>query len=125
MRKYILSIILIICGLTILIVNYSKQNSNTYSEATFAAQSEEFDLLFEQFTTQIKDHIFAVKNKYPDTFKLKDTIQYRDYFLDMLGKSKSLNSVGFFQGDHKLIIRRENSSYVIALDSTVDSEVVK
>ena len=125
MRKYILSIILIICGLTILIVTYSKKNSNTYSETTFAAQSEEFDLLFEQFTTQIKNHIFTVKNKYPDTFKLKDTIQYRDYFLDMLGKSKSLHSVGFFQGDHKLVIRRENSSYVIALDSTVNSEVVK
>ena len=125
MRKYILSILLIIFGLTIIIVSYLRQNNPTYAEAAFATQSEKFDLIFEEFTSEVKENIFTIKNKYPVKFVLKDSLEYRDYFLERLSNSKAINSIGYFQGDHKFVIRKENSSYVMAVDSLTNSEVVK
>lgn len=125
MRKYILSILLIIFGLTIIIVSYLRQNHPTYAEAAFATQSEKFDLIFEEFTSEVKENIFTIKNKYPVKFVLKDSLEYRDYFLERLSNSKAINSIGYFQGDHKFVIRKENSSYVMAVDSLTNSEVVK
>ena len=89
MRKYILSILLIIFGLTIIIVSYLRQNNPTYAEAAFATQSEKFDLIFEEFTSEVKKNIFTIKNKYPIKFVLKDSLLYRDYFLETLSNSKS------------------------------------
>lgn len=125
MRKYILSILLIIFGLTIFIVSYQRQNNPTYAEAVFATQADKFGSLFENFTSQVKENVFTIKNKYPGRFLLKDSLVYRDYILEILDNSKTLNSVGYFQGDLKIVVRKENLSYVIAVDSSSKSEVVK
>ena len=125
MRKYILSILLVTFGLAIILISYLRQNNPTYAEAAFATQADKFGLLFEDFTSQVRENIFTIKNKYPVRFELKDSLIYRDYFLEILDNSKTLNSVGYFQDDHKFVIRKENASYVIAVDSSSKSEVVK
>ena len=125
MRKYILSILLIIIGLSIISISYLRQNNPTYAEAAFATQSEKFDLIFEEFTSEVKENVFTIKDKYPLKFALKDSLVYRDYFLEILDISKTINSIGYFQGDHKFVIRKENTSYVLAIDSLTNSEVVK
>ena len=125
MRKYILSILLIIVGLAIISIGYLQQNNPTYAEAAFATQSKKFDLIFEEFTSEVKENVFTIKNKYPVTFFLKDSLEYRDYFLEILANSNAINSIGYFQGDHKFVLRKENTSYVMAVDSLSNSEIVK
>ena len=125
MRKYILSIILVISGLIILIANYTSKNNPTYSESAFAKQAQKFDQIFDLFTNQVKEHVLSIKNQYGDTLKIKDSIANRRIFLDLLNSNSSLNSVGLFQGDHKFVARKENSSYVFASDSLADFGVVK
>jgi len=125
MRKYILSILLVIIGLAIILISYLRQNNPTYAEAAFATQADKFGLLFEDFTLNVKENIFTIKKKYPVRFELKDSLIYRDYFLEILDNSKTLNSVGYFQDDHKFVVRKENASYVVAVDSSSKSEVVK
>ena len=53
MRKYILSILLIIVGLAIISIGYLQQNNPTYAEAAFATQSKKFDLIFEKMRLEI------------------------------------------------------------------------
>ena len=125
MRKYILSIILILSGLIIIGISYKSKKNPTYSESAFAKQAQNFDKIFDQFTNQVKEHVFTIKDQYNDTLKIRDSIGNRKKFLDLLNSNNSLNSVGFFQGDRKFVARKENSSYVFASDSLADSEVVK
>lgn len=125
MRKYLLSIILILCGLILLYLNYSNKNNPTYSETLFAKEAEKFDLVFDRFTTEVKDGITKVINEYQDTLKIKDSLQTRKYFLDQIKSYPALNSIGYFQGDFKLVAERENNSYVYAVDSSAVFEVVK
>lgn len=125
MRKYILSIILILCGLTILIVNYSNIKNPTYTETAFADQASRFDKLFESFTHQVKENIFIIKKQYGDTLKIRDTLASRMYFLNVLDKHKNLNSIGFFQDNYKLVAKKEKNSRVFTLDSSEQIGVVK
>lgn len=125
MRKYILSIVLIFSGLFIFILNYTRKNNPTYSESAFADQAREFDQTFDVFTSQVNKHIFTVKSHYQDTLKIKDSISNRRIFLELLNSNKSLNSVGFFQGDRKFVARKENASFVFANDSLADFGVVR
>lgn len=125
MRKYILSIILILIGLIILAISFRNRNNPTYSENAFAKQAQNFDQIFDLFTNQVKEDVFTIKSQYADTLKVKDSISNRNFFLDLLNRNSSLNSVGFFQGDHKFVARKENSSFVFASDSLADSGVVK
>ncbi|MGB5322353.1 helix-turn-helix domain-containing protein [Lutimonas sp.] len=125
MRKYILSIILVISGLVILIANYTSKNNPTYSESTFADQAQKFDQIFDLFTNQVKEHVFSIKNQYSDTLKIKDSISNKRTFLDLLNSNNSLNSVGLFQGDYKFVARKENSSFIFASDSLANFGVVK
>ena len=89
MRKYILSILLVIIGLAIILISYLRQNNPTYAEAAFATQADKFGLLFEDFTLNVKENIFTIKKKYPVRFELKDSLIYRDYFLEILDNSKT------------------------------------
>ncbi len=125
MRKYILSIILVISGLVILIANYTSKNNPTYSESAFEKQAQKFDQIFDLFTNQVKEHVFSIKNQYSDTLKIKDSISNKRTFLDLLNSNNSLNSVGLFQGDDKFVARKENSSFIFASDSLADFGVVK
>ena len=53
MRKYILSIILIITGVFVLVFNYFGQKGTEYAETAFASQALKFDEIFNQFTTKV------------------------------------------------------------------------
>jgi hypothetical protein len=45
--------------------------------------------------------------------------------LNQLKQNNPINSIGFFQGDYKVVARNENSSFVFAVDSTAELNVVK
>ena len=125
MRKYILSIILIVCGLTIITVNYTNKKSTTYSETAFADQAQRFDKIFETFTNNVKKNIFQVKGEYSEPFKIRDSIVARTYFLTLLQQNTTLNSIGYFQGNKKLVARRKGNSYIVVIDSSAEFGVVK
>lgn len=125
MRKYILSIILILAGLTVMVISYKNKNNPTYSETAFAEEALKFDKAFNIFTNQVKETLFTIKSNFNYNFKTKDSLQTREYFLNQLKQNNPINSIGFFQGDYKVVARNENSSYVFAVDSTAELNVVK
>ncbi|WKK64692.1 AlbA family DNA-binding domain-containing protein [Lutimonas zeaxanthinifaciens] len=125
MRKYILSIVLILCGLTLVIISYTQKKNPIYTEESFAVEAQKFEDLFDRFNTQIKDHVIEVKNIYNDTLKVKDSLFTTNYFLDFLERNTSVNSVAFFQGNYKLVVRKENKSRIITLDSLNDFGIVQ
>jgi len=125
MRKYILSIILISAGLLLLIFNYSKQKGSEYTETTFSTQAHQFEKVFDKFTSEVNENIHAVKGHFNDTLKIKDTIATRNYCLNQLTQQPYLMSVGIFQKDYKVVAKKENSSFVFAIDSTAGIDVVR
>lgn len=116
---------MILCGLILLFLNYSNKNNPTYSETLFANEAEKFDIIFESFTRDVKVGISTVIKEYDDSLKVKDSLATRKYFLDQIKNYPALNSIGYFQGDLKLVAERENNSYVYAVDSSSSFEVVK
>ena len=125
MRKYILSIILILSGLIIAAISFRSKNNPTYSESAFAEEALKFDKAFNIFTSQVKETFFTIKSNFNYNFTSKDSLRTREYFLDQLKKNNPINSIGFFQGDYKVVARNENSSFVFAIDSTAELNVVK
>ncbi len=125
MRKYILSIVLILCGLFFVALHFFSSSDQTYSEERFAHQSERFDEIFDRFTTRIKSNITAIKNSYDSPLMLRDSVVARAYFLKILEENKTLNSIGYFQGNIKVVARRSQKSHVVAIDSSAEIGVVK
>ena len=125
MRKYILSIILILGGLTVMVISYTGKKNPTYSETAFAEEALKFDKAFNIFTTQVRETLFTIKSKFNYNFKTRDSLQTREYFLGQLKQNNLINSIGFFQGDYKVVAHNENSSLVFAVDSTAELNVVK
>jgi hypothetical protein len=74
MRKYIISILLILSCLIILITSYTSKNNLIYSESAFADQAQKFDQIFDLFTNRVKEYVFTFKGQYNDTLKIKDYI---------------------------------------------------
>lgn len=116
---------LIVCGLAIVTFSYINNKGATYSETAFADQAEKFDKVFETFTNNIKKSILQVKGAYSDNFKIRDTVGTKKYFLKLLEQNKTLNSIGYFQGDNKFVARRKGNSFIIAIDSSAEFGVVK
>lgn len=125
MRKYILSIVLILLGLTLVVISYTQKINPIYTEKSFAQEAQKFEDLFDKFNTRTKENVIAVKNVYNDTLKVKDSLYTISYFLDFLERNKSVNSVAFFQGNYKLVVRKENKSHIITLDSLNDFGIVQ
>ena len=125
MRKYILSIVLILLGLSIVLINYSNRNTATYSETIFANKAQKFEQIFDAFSNQVKGHIFDLKNQFDNTLDIRDSTASRSYAISILEENKNLHSIGYFQGDNKLVARRKNNSYVVAIDSSSEFGVVK
>ena len=91
MRKYIISILLILSGLIIILNNYFNKKNPTYSENTFAKQAQKFDQTFDAFTNRVKNDASSIKNKYGDTLNIKDSIYNRTIFIDLLKSNSALN----------------------------------
>lgn len=125
MRKYILSIVLILSGLILISLNLVGNKNQTYSESSFAVKSESFDRIFQSFTNNIKGNISTIKNEYNRPLEISDSIASRNYFLKVLQENKTLSSIGYFQEHNKLVVRRIGNSFVVALDSSSQIGVVK
>ena len=111
--------------MTLVILSFTKRNNPVYTEKSFAEEAEKFEGLFLRFSSQIKENVFNVKNVYNDTLKIKDSLYSINYFIDLLDKNNSVNSVAFFQGNYKLVIRKETKSHVVTLDSLNDFGIVR
>lgn len=118
MRKYIISAIPVLLGVTLLFFNAINKNSTSYAETAFSDISKKFDKEFDEFSSKLKESALSVKLHFNDTLKIKDSMGTRNYLFDQLGANNSLKSIGFFQGRYKLIARIEAKSYIYAIDST-------
>jgi hypothetical protein len=125
MRKYITSIILIFIGLYLVFITLNSKNNPTYSETAFAEEASKFDKAFDQFTSEVKETLVTIKSNFNYNLKTKDSVQTRGYLLDQLKQNNPINSIGFFQGQYKIVARNKNSSYLFAVDSTAEQSVVK
>lgn len=125
MRKYILSIILIITGVFVLVFNYFGQKGTEYAETAFASQALKFDEIFNQFTTEVRGEIFTLKDHFKNASVIRDTVSTRNYCFDQLDDFSSLNSIAIFQNGYKLVARKDNTSRVYAIDSTSGLDVVR
>jgi len=125
MRKYILSIILIISGFFVLIYNYFDQKGIEYAESAFASHAQNFDEVFGNFSSEVNGNIFKIKEHFNDSLTIKDTVSTRNYFMDQLNGFPSLMSIALFQDSYKLVARKENSSRIYAIDSASGLDVVR
>ena len=125
MRKYILSIILIILGILVFSINYFSQKGEEYAEDTFASQAQKFDDDFNTFTIEVKENISSLKDHFNDTLVIRDTVSTRNYCFDQLDGFSSLNSIAIFQNDYKLVARKDNTSRIYAIDSASGLDVVR
>jgi len=125
MRKYILSITLIITGVLVLIFNYFSQKNIEYSETAFAAQAQKMDVIVDQFTDEVRQEVFTLKDHFNTASIIRDTVSTRNYCFDKLDDFSSLNSIAIFQNGYKLVARKDNTSRVYAVDSTSGLDVVR
>ena len=125
MRKYVLSLVLISAGILIFIYNLINTTASAYAETAFAEKADQFEHSFENFTDQIKQNIYNLKIHFSDSLNVLDTIRSRDYCFDQLKKNKALTSIGIFRDDHKILARKENTSFIYAVDNSPELDVVK
>jgi len=125
MRKYIISTILIILGIYLAFIDFNNKNNPTYSETKFAEEAKKFDSNFEKFTSEVNSTLTSIKNNFDQTIKIGDSLRIRKFFLDQLQLNGSISSVGYFQGTYKVVARNEDPTYVFAIDSTTEMNVVK
>lgn len=125
MRKYILSIVLIVSGVFAFIFNYFSVKGPEYEEAAFASQAKIFDEVFNQFTGEVRENIFTLKDHFNNDLVIKDTVSTRNYCMDQLDGFSSLNSIAIFQNGYKIVARKDNTSRIYAIDSTSGLDVVR
>ena len=126
MRKYIIAVLFVVSGLIFIFFGLSKRsNKNVYAENAFAEHVRDFDTIFSAFTGSMQQKLSGIKEHYSDTLKVRDTIQSREFLLKTLDQSEELITIGFFQNRFKVVARRDGSSLVYAVDSTLQMDVVR
>lgn len=96
-----------------------------YSEKSFSIQANNFEKAILSFYTDAKNGIEVAKEHFSVRIKANDSLRNREFIIDFLKKNPSVVSVGIFQGKNEIVGRKENSSYVYALDTTIETGVVK
>ncbi len=126
MRKYIIAFLFAIAGIVFIFFGLSKSNSkNVYAESAFAQHVNDFDTLFNEFSTSVRSDLTRIREIYKDTLQVKDTLKNREFFLKLLNDTEELITVGFFQNSYKVVAQRDDPSLVFAVDSTPKMDVVR
>lgn len=125
MRKYILTIILLGIGLTLLIYSYTKNNQPKYSETLFSNDADVFDSFFSGFISDVENNLLLVKQDFDEIDKIKDTTYSKNYFLDFMENNPYIVSTTLIKDTYKIGIRRDENSLIYAIDSTKKMDMVR
>ena len=125
MRKYILSIFFIIIGCFGIFYSMYTGGKNTYSEAIFGHEVSNFESALDEFLMRTKQDIDSLQHRIRIGYNAKDTLETRNYLLDLLRNRPSLTSIGIFQNNFKLVSRKDNNSLIYAIDTLEPSTVVR
>ncbi len=126
MRKYIIAFLFVVSGLFFIFYGLSKRsNKNVYAENAFAQQVKDFDTFFTGFSGTTQTELIRIREVYNDTLQVRDSLQTRKFFLDLLDESDRLVTIGFFQNNFKVVARRDGPSLIYAVDSTSQMDVVR
>lgn len=120
-----MSLVLMSAGIILLIFNRIDTNDSTYAETTFAEKADQFEDAFENFTEQVRQNVYRLKIHFSDPLKDEDSTGTRDFCFDELKKNKALTSIGIFRNDYKILARKENASFIYALDNSPELDVVE
>ncbi|RLD40755.1 MAG: hypothetical protein DRI86_14680 [Bacteroidetes bacterium] len=124
MRKYILGSIILGLGIIILFYSILKNKNIQYPETIFTTEANSFKSDFAKFLKTTKSNVINLQTVFSDTNKIKDPKFSEEYFLNFIKKNPYLISVAYIQGKHKAAIKREDKTYVIAIDSNRNTEIV-
>jgi len=125
MRKYILTIVLIVTGLALLIYSYTKNNQPKYSETLFSSEAKTFEENFTGFIQGVEEGLISIKSNLNDNNKIKDTTYTKNYFLGFMENNPYVLSTVLIRDTYKIGIRRDEKSFIYAIDSTRELEMVK
>lgn len=126
MRKYFLSASLILIGLAVIVYGLTQKSSNViYAENAFAKEAKAFDQIFVDFIDRVETHILRTEDFFDAPGVLNDSTKTMSFLIQQLDDLEYLESIGFFQGIHKAVARKDGDSRIFAHDSTDTLDVVK
>ncbi len=124
MRKYISGSIITIVGLSLLLYSVSHYKKTIFPETIFTKESAQFKSDFTTFLKTTNTNVVNIKTIFADTNKIKNTKFTETYFLNLIKENPYLLSIAFIQDKHKAAIKREKKSFIIAIDSNINTEIV-
>jgi len=125
MRKYFFAFMMILTGIAILTYVFIQNNKTAYSETLFSDESKQFEDSFSVFTDGVNESIQLIRSNFPDSGSIRDTINTRKFFLNLMKENPLLIAVGLFQSKYKIGVNRDKKSVVYAIDSTEIVDVVR
>jgi hypothetical protein len=124
MRKYIIAIIILSLGIITLVFSLIQNSNDIYPEEVFKEESIRFDNSFNSFTNTISNNISEIKKTFSDTLAIKHIDNTERYFLKLAQNNPYLISIIFIQNNNKFIINKSQDSYILAIDSTKNIDVI-
>ena len=125
MRKYFLALTLIITGIGLLVYNYFANSHTAYTETIFSNEAKTFEKNFDTYLSSVENNIRSLQQNFHKVDKIRDTTYIRDYLFPFLEKDPYLISIALVNDSNKLVIKKEEKSIVLAIDSTNKMDVVK
>lgn len=125
MRKYILAITLIFTGIIFLVYNYLANNQNSYTESLFSDESKLFEKNFDTYIQSVENNIKSLQQNFNDVEKINDTVFIKDFLFPFIEKDPYLLSIALLTNSNKLVIRKEEKSIIMAVDSTNKLDIVR
>ncbi|RLD44693.1 MAG: hypothetical protein DRI86_06920 [Bacteroidetes bacterium] len=125
MRKYLISSIFIIIGITLLLTNFYLKNHTEYPETIFAQDSHKFEKSFSGFINSVNENNLNIKSTFNENLLIRDYDLSKDYFLNILNNNDDILSISFLQNNYKLQVYKSKESIVIGVDSTEELDIVQ
>ncbi len=125
MKRYIGPAILVLISAILLIIHTLNTRKENYPELIFSNEAIQFDNSFTSFVTTIESNIEDINTTFADTNKLKEFDFSENYFLQFAKNNPYIISVIFVQNNNKIAVKKIENSYIIAIDSTATTDVVK
>ncbi len=125
MRKYIFTSVLITTGVILFLFSILGNNKDEYVENIFSKESKIFDGTFTGFINEFENNVTTIKSNFTEPNKIKDSLFTRNFFLNNFKDNPHIVSIGFFQNNYKIGIKKEKNSVIYAIDSTKLIDIVR
>ena len=116
MRKYIISLIVVINLFSIYFWIIKDSEQHVYSESIIKEVSEKTNKVLINLFKGIDEQVINVQSEFKEKPISYDICN--KYFIELFKKEHYLNSLYFVKNNHQFIIQRDKKSFITALDST-------